>query len=66
MPIVKISLKAARVNANLKLIDAAKAIGVGKDTLIKWERHPGLVAPVWQAQISKIYNMPIEAIFFGI
>lgn len=36
----KISLKAARVNANLVLIAAAAKIGVGKDTLMKWERKP--------------------------
>ena len=38
---VQISLRAARVNAGLTLLDGAKAIGISKDTLIKWERNPG-------------------------
>ena len=62
----KISLKAARVNANLTLLEAAKLLGVGKDTLIKWERNPDRVQPRYQKRISKVYEMPIDVIFFGI
>lgn len=62
----KITLKAARVNANYTLIEAAKAIGIGKDTLIKWERTPDIVQPRYQKIISEVYQLPIEAIFFGI
>lgn len=43
---IKISLKAARVNSGLGILDAAPKIGVGKDTLIKWERNPELVSPI--------------------
>lgn len=35
---VQITLRAARVNAGLTIIQAAKAIGVGKDRIIKWEK----------------------------
>lgn len=62
----KISLKAARVNANMKLIPAAKAIGIGKDRLIKWERNSGLVPPIYQRRIAEVYNVPPDAIFYGI
>ena len=62
---LKISLKAARVNAELTILKAAKALGIGKDTLIKWEKNSGLVNPIWQNRISKVYNMPIDYIFFG-
>lgn len=65
MPI-KISLKAARVNAGLNLIPAAKLIGIGKDTLIKWEKHPELVSALWQKKIADVYKLPIDGIFFGI
>ena len=62
----KISLKAARVNANLTLINAAKQLGIEKDTLIKWEKNPDRVQPRYQKIISEVYSMPIDNIFFGI
>lgn len=63
--IFQISLKAARVNAGLTLLDAAKKIGIGKDTLIKWEKNSGNVNPIWQSKISSAYGIPIDRIFFG-
>lgn len=63
---VKISLKAARVNANLTILEAAKQLGIGKDTLIKWEKNPDRVQPRYQKIISSVYKMPIDDIFFGI
>lgn len=61
----QISLKAARVNAGYRLVDAAKALGVTKEKLIKWERNSGLVAPIYQRVISEVYKVPIDNIFFG-
>lgn len=63
---VKISLRAARVNANLTILEAAKQLGIGKDTLIKWEKNPDRVQPRYQKVISEVYQMPIDDIFFGI
>ena len=63
---VKISLRAARVNAGLMLLDAAEKLGIGKDRLIKWENNPGLVNPIYQAKIQEVYGLPIDCIFFGI
>ena len=63
---VKISLRAARVNANLTIREAAKLLGIGKDTLMKWEKAPDRVQPRYQKVISTIYQMPIDDIFFGI
>ena len=62
----KISLRAARVIADLTLIEAAKRLGIGKDTLIKWEKNPDRVQPRYQKVISEVYKMPIDDIFFGI
>lgn len=59
----QMTLKAARVNAGFRLIDAAKLIGIRKDTLIKWERNSGLVNPIMQQKISSVYKVPIECIF---
>lgn len=63
---VKISLRAARVNANLTIREAAKKLGIGKDTLMKWEKAPDRVQPRYQKVISEVYQMPIDDIFFGI
>ncbi len=61
----KISLRAARVNAGFTILEAAKELGIGKDTLIKWEKNSGFVNPIWQSKISEVYNIPIDYIFFG-
>ncbi len=63
---VKISLRAARVNAELTLLEAAKKLGIGKDRLIKWENNPGLVNSIYQAKIQKVYGLPLDCIFFGL
>lgn len=62
--LMKISLKAARVNAGLTIKQAAPLIGVGKDTLMKWEKYPWKVNSLYQKQISKVYRMPIDNIIF--
>lgn len=61
---VQISLKAARVNAGLTIKAAAPKIGVGKDTLIKWEREPWRVNALFQQRISNTYSIPIDNINF--
>ena len=61
---IKITLKAARVNAGLTVVNAARKIGIGKDRLLKWERNPELVPPIFQSAISTAYNIPIDCINF--
>ena len=60
----KITLKAARVNAGLTIRDAAPLLGIGKDTLIKWEKAPWKVNAGYQDRISRVYQMPIDQIIF--
>lgn len=60
----QITLRAARVNCGKTLKQGASAIGIGKDTLSKWEKNPGLVNPIYQKQISKAYSIPIDRINF--
>ena len=62
---IQISLKAARVNAGLTILKAAKSIGIGKDTLMKWEKNPWLVNTLYQQRIAETYCIPIDFIFFG-
>ena len=62
---MQITLKAARVNAGKTVMEASKALGIGKDTLIKWEKNSGFVNPIWQEKISEAYGIPIDCIYFG-
>lgn len=61
---LKISLAAARVNAELTLEQACKLLGVSKNTLIKWEK--GLSCPTWDKvqMIEEIYRFPVDHIIF--
>lgn len=60
----KISLKAARVNAKLTLVEAAKELGVGLSTISRWEKEPWRISALYQDKISKVYKMPIDMIDF--
>lgn len=62
---IQISLAAARVNANLTQDDVVKELKITKNTLISWEK--GISEPkITQArELSKLYNMPLDCIFFA-
>lgn len=62
---VKITLRAARVNAGLKLVDAAKLFGINKDTLSKYESDSTNVPRTFFIKIESLYGIPVENIFFG-
>lgn len=54
---MSITLKAARVNAGLSREDAARKIGVSKDTISKWERGQSFPNTKYIPQIEKAYNL---------
>lgn len=60
---LQITLAAARVNAGLTQEDVAKALRVGKQTLVSWEK--GNTEPkINQARLlSKLYKIPLDNIF---
>lgn len=60
----RITLKAARVNANLSQKAAAKALGINVSTLQNYEK--GQTVPDWDVvkRIEKIYNFPTDFIVF--
>jgi len=60
---VKISLRAARVNANLKQTDITKELKISKNTLISWEK--GITSPPFDRviQLCKIYQVSVNDIF---
>ena len=61
---MKISLKAARVNANMTILEAAEKLGIGKDSLINWEKEPWNISALYQRKISEVYGLPIDMINF--
>lgn len=59
---IKITLKAARVNAGLTQVEAARAIHRNKQTIINWEQgHTRITAADLQA-LADIYGIPAENI----
>ncbi|WP_262481728.1 helix-turn-helix domain-containing protein [Bacillus sp. CH30_1T] len=63
--LLKITLKAARVNSNLNLVEAAEKFGINKDTLWKYERDSTNVPRTFFIQIEGVYGIPVDNIFFG-
>lgn len=62
---IKITLRAARVNAGLRLVEAAELFGINKDTLSKYEKDSTNVPRSFFVQIENIYGVPLNNIFFG-
>lgn len=64
MQMPKITLKAARVNANLSQKDAATALGVNVSTLQNYES--GETVPDWNMvkRIEEVYRFPADFILF--
>lgn len=63
---ILITLRAARVNAGLKLSEAAEKFGINKDTLSKYERDSTNVPRKFFTKIEEVYKVPLDNIFFGV
>ena len=61
---LKITLKAARVNANMNQLEASKLLEVSKKTLILWEKGEKEPTKAQKLLISSIYNIDQKYIFF--
>lgn len=61
---IKISLKAARVNAGYSLVTAAEKLHISKNTLNNWELGVSEPKTSQARQLSELYNMPYDAIIF--
>lgn len=59
-----ISLKAARVNAGLTQLEAAKMIGVNVSMLAKWEAGTSLPSVKWVPKITEVYGTSYDDIIF--
>lgn len=62
---LRITLKAARVNAGLTAKEAAKQLHISVGTL--WNYESGNTVPDWDMvkTISNLYQIPADNIFFG-
>lgn len=60
---IKISLAAARVNANMTQADVAEILHITPNTVVNWEK--GRTSPtISQVQeLCRMYKMPFDAIF---
>ncbi len=59
MEMPKISLRAARVNANLTQVEAAKAMGKTKQTIVNWESGASSIKYTDLVKLSELYQIPI-------
>lgn len=60
---IKISLAAARVNANMTQEEVSKTMHISKNTIVNWES--GKVKPSLASltMMSQLYKIPIDNIF---
>jgi transcriptional regulator with XRE-family HTH domain len=63
--VIKITLKAARVNLGWTLKDAAIHFGIHYETLARYENDSTNVPLTFYNQIESVYGIPTENIFFG-
>ena len=63
---LRISLKAARVNAGMTQDQVCKSVSCSKATLVKWEN--GETSPTVEKaiELARLYKMPLEAIDFAL
>lgn len=61
----QITLKAARVNANLSQAEAAKALNVSVSTIKNWESGKTFPNQPQIAKICEVYGISYDCIFFG-
>jgi len=64
MRMAKVTMKAARINANLTQKDAAEIFGVSNKTLSKWENGISFPGADKIPLICKTYRVPYNDIIF--
>jgi len=60
---LKMSLKAARINANKKQSEAAEHLGVCIDTIKNWESGKSMIRADQFQRLCSFYGVPGDAIF---
>lgn len=60
---LRISLAAARVNANMTQDDVAKKLHVAKNTIVAWEKGENEPKVTQAMALSELYGIPLDNIF---
>ena len=60
---VKLHLKAARVNASMTIDEVSEAVGVARSTLIRWEREETFPTAIQLQELAKLYGCEINDFF---
>ncbi|MGH1016750.1 MULTISPECIES: helix-turn-helix transcriptional regulator [Bacillus cereus group] len=63
---LKITLRAARVNADLLQIDAANQLEISRYQLMSWEKDPKQIPVGMIEKICRLYKISKDNIFFDI
>ena len=61
---LKMNLRALRVNANMKQIDVAKALGVNRATIHNWENSKTSPTASQLLRLCDLYDCEVGDIFF--
>lgn len=61
---MKLTLRAARVNAGLTQVEAGKRIGVGPDVISNWERYISFPNVLQLPKIEEAYGIKYDDIIF--
>lgn len=61
---MKITLKAARVNADLTLEDAARKLGITKNTLISYEKYRTIPDMEMGTAMASLYGASVDDLIF--
>lgn len=59
-----ITLKAARVNADLTQNDAANKLGISKGTLANYEKYKTIMNVDMAQKVAALYGMEVDSIIF--
>lgn len=62
---MKITIKAARVNANLTQQEVADKLKVSKHTIINWEKGRTKVGYSQLKHLSELYSIDMKNLFWG-
>lgn len=61
---MRVNLKAARVNAGLTQVEAAKKIGVSPDVISNWERFISFPDVLQLPKIEEVYRVKYDDLIF--
>lgn len=62
----KLTMKAARVLADIRLMDAAKALNVSRTTMMHWEKGDSYPNALQFSRMCSLYGVSMDDIFLPV